>query len=435
MKLLMSAFSCGPGWGSEPGIGWNTVEQASKNHEVWVMTEAGWRERMGDKFDEAAHPRVHFVWVKIPVLDKLVDGGPLNNGIGWLVYYYLWQFAALRAARRLHAEHQFDLAHHVTFGKHSVPSLLYRLGIPFVFGPVGGAETAPAARFYAEFGWKARLAETLRVVHLRLARLDPWLRACVRRAILCLGVTRESAAELRVLGARNAEVLPAISLPDEEAEELRESASGRDGSGDRSTLPGTNMGGAEGVSQTLTLLFVGRLLAWKGVHLAIRALARCGRPELRLRVLGDGPARGHLEALAEEMGVALQVEFCGSVPREEALRATAEADGLLFPSLHDSGGYAVIEAMAAGRPIICLALGGPGQYVDATCGWRVEAREPEQTVAGLAHALEEFARSKEERVRRGTAARERCLRLYTASAHGQEMERWYQAAMAAGEAP
>lgn len=407
MKLLLSAFSCGPGWGSEPGIGWNTVEQASRHHEVWVLTEAGWQERMGDKFDPASHPNIHFGWVRIPTLDKLVDGGPLNNGLGWLVYYYLWQLAALREARRLHAEHRFDLVHHVTFGKHSVPSHLYKLGIPFLFGPVGGAEKAPRGSFYAEFGWKTRLGESLRLLHVRLARLDPWLRACVKRAALSLGVTSESAEELGRLGAKQPDVLPAISLPDAEAQAL--AALPRDGAAE----------------EKLTLLFTGRLLAWKGVHLAIRALAKSGRSSLHLRILGDGPERRYLEQLARDQGVADRVQFSGSVPREEALKATAGAAGLLFPSLHDSGGYAVIEAMAAGLPVICLKLGGPGLFVNASCGWVIEADTPEQTVEDLAQALNAFADSPDERLKRGAAARARCLGTFTASVRGQEMELRY----------
>jgi glycosyltransferase involved in cell wall biosynthesis len=123
--------------------------------------------------------------------------------------------------------------------------------------------------------------------------------------------------------------------------------------------------------------------------------------------------------------VADRVQFSGSVPREEALKATAGAAGLLFPSLHDSGGYAVIEAMAAGLPVICLNLGGPGLFVNEACGWVIEADTPEQTVDDLAQALQEFADVPEERQKRGAAARERCLGTFTASMRGKQMERRY----------
>lgn len=413
MRILVSAFSCGPGWGSEPGIGWNTVEQISRRHEVWVMVEAGWRKRMAHKFDASAHPRVHFVWVRIPLLDKLVDGGPLDCGPGWLLYYTLWQFAALRTARRLHAEWRFDLAHHVTFGKHSVPSHLHQLGIPFIFGPVGGAEMAPSPAFYSGFGWKTRLAEQLRLLHVKLVRFDPWLRACVRRADLVVGVTGETADELRRLGAQSTTVLHAISLSDEEARML--------GKHEHAT------GGA-----APTLIFVGRLLAWKGVHLAIEAMAQCDATHLRLRIIGDGPARRHLEKLAATRGIASRVEFTGGLVRDEVLKATASADGLLFPSLHDSGGYAVIEAMAAGLPVICLDLGGPGLFVADDCGWKIRATTPAQTIAGLASALDEFAGTPAVRTRRGEAARLRCLQHFTASAHGAAVEQCYRSILPPG---
>ena len=407
MKVLVSAFSCGSGWSSEPGVGWSTVEQISRRHEVWVLVEAGWKKRMADRFDPAAHPRIHFVWVRIPWLDRLVDGGLLDNGAGWLAYYTLWQWAALLEARRLHREVGFNLVHHVTFVKYSVASHLHRLGLPFIFGPVGGAEDAPSDDFFRGCSTKALLAEKLRRLHMRLARHDPWLRSCVKQARLCLGTTRQSAEELRVLGARDVRVLPAISLPDEDAHSL--AAIPR---GDTSHPP--------------LLLFVGRLLAWKGVHLGLMALARSSAPGLRLRIIGDGPARSELEALSQRLGLSDRVEFAGSLPRQAVLEALALADGLLFPSLHDSGGYAVIEAMAAGLPVICLDLGGPGLFMAPDCGWSIQAQSQTQTVEDLAQALDAFAASPARRTECGLNARRHCLAHFTASAHGDQIETLHQ---------
>lgn len=407
MNVLVSAFSCGPGWGSEPGIGWNTVEQISRHHRVWVLVEAGWKDRVQRNLDAAHHPDIHFVWIRIPGLDKLVDGGPLNFGLGWLLYYMLWQVVALKKARELHREVRFDLVHHVTFGKYSVPSHLHRLGIPLIFGPVGGAEKAPTPEFYGDFGPAARLAERFRLAHIALARFDPWLRSCARRAALAIGTTEESAAELRRIGAAHVDVLPAISLPDDETAML-------------GTFTQTKAKSAP------SLVFIGRLLAWKGVHLAIRGLASCRNADLTLRIIGDGPARARLVELVASLGLENRVEFSGNLPRTEVLKCLHEADGLLFPSLHDSGGYAVIESMAAALPVICLDLGGPGMFVTDECGWKVHAVEPKQTVRALAEALDAFADDPAERERRGTQARARCLRHFTASSHGAKVEEIYR---------
>jgi allantoicase len=56
MRLLASAFSCCPGHGSEPGVGWNTVEQLAKEHEVWVLVDVNWRTRVEMAFDQRQHP-------------------------------------------------------------------------------------------------------------------------------------------------------------------------------------------------------------------------------------------------------------------------------------------------------------------------------------------------------------------------------------------
>ena len=241
-------------------------------------------------------------------------------------------------------------------------------------------------------------------------RFDPWLRNCVKRANLACGVTAESAAELQRLGSHAPEVMPAISLPDEEARAL----------GERLRTAG----------HTTRFLFIGRLLAWKGIHLALRALAACKQKNSTYRIIGDGPARKHLTALAASLGLGERVQFTGNLARTEALDSLQEADALVFPSLHDSGGYAVIEAMAAGLPIICLDLGGPGLFVTDDCGWKIRPRSPQQTIQDLADALDDCAASPTERLRRGTAARSRCLEHFTASAHGKRLDAMYQSLQA-----
>ncbi len=394
MKLLVSAFSCCPGLGSEPGVGWHTVEELAREHEVWVLVNESTAGDVRGKIAAAALPRVHVSFVGIPWFSRLVEG-PLNNGLGWLVYYHLWQAVQMITAWRLHRRERFDACQHVTYVKYNTPSFLHLLGIPFIWGPVGGAERAPAV-FYREFGWKTRLAEAARVLLQRAALADPLLHWCNRRSHLALAVTEQTAAEMRWLGARHIEVMPAVALSDEELTALSQE--------------GQRAGAGPPV-----LLYVGRLIPWKGAHLGLRAIAASANKELRFRIIGDGPLRGFLEAEARRLGIAHRVEFSGNLPREEVLRAYASADGFLFPSLHDSGGNAVIEAMAAGLPVLCLRYGGPDLLVAEGCGWKVAAGNPEQAVAGLAEVLNAFAADPVERRRRGKEAQRhvRCEHSWT----------------------
>jgi len=176
--------------------------------------------------------------------------------------------------------------------------------------------------------------------------------------------------------------------------------------------------------EPLTLLYVGRLIAWKGVHLGLRTLAGWEDKTLRYRIIGEGSLRVWLEAEGQRLGIANRVEFCGALPRDQVLQAYAQADGLLCPSLHDSGGNAVIEAMCTGLPILCLDCGGPGWIVSEECGRKVEASEPEAVVVQLAQVLMEFSREADERSVPASAARQRALELFAWVTRGKQFCRY-----------
>jgi glycosyltransferase involved in cell wall biosynthesis len=87
-------------------------------------------------------------------------------------------------------------------------------------------------------------------------------------------------------------------------------------------------------------------------------------------------------------------------------------DVFMFPSLRDGGGAVVVEAMAAGKPVVCFDFGGPGLHINEECGFKVPARDPEQAVCDMAAALERLYTDRELRVRMGQAARQRVQQVY-----------------------
>jgi len=124
-------------------------------------------------------------------------------------------------------------------------------------------------------------------------------------------------------------------------------------------------------------------------------------------IIGDRPERAELQRLAHDLGVADKVHFLGAMPRVQVLERLSECDVLVHPSLHDSGGWVCLEAMAAGRPVICLDLGGPALQVTEETGFKTPAITPEQVVNDLAEAMLRLARDPELRKRMGEAARKR----------------------------
>ncbi len=89
----------------------------------------------------------------------------------------------------------------------------------------------------------------------------------------------------------------------------------------------------------------------------------------------------------------------------------------------------VVEAMAAGKPVICVDLGGPGMHVTEDCGVKVAPLSPEQVVGDLAAALERLGRDNELRLQMGAAARKRAEQLYHWDRLGERMLEIYQDAL------
>ena len=119
-----------------------------------------------------------------------------------------------------------------------------------------------------------------------------------------------------------------------------------------------------------TFLFAGRLLGWKGVHLALEALNQAIKrgADVELVVVGDGDMRDVLLARAQVLGIADRLTLKARVPQAELMALYHQADAFLFPSLHDSSGNVVLESLSRGLPVICLDLGGPRQFLTEACG-------------------------------------------------------------------
>jgi glycosyltransferase involved in cell wall biosynthesis len=127
-------------------------------------------------------------------------------------------------------------------------------------------------------------------------------------------------------------------------------------------------------------LFVGALIERKGVRWLLEAFAVCRRddPRLTLALVGDGELRSQLEKRAAELGVAEAVTFAGAVPPARALRMMHRYDLLVHPSRYETFGVVVVEALAAGLPVIVTRCGGPEQTlagIEASAGELIEVED------------------------------------------------------------
>lgn len=347
MKILLSAFACAPHTGSEAGGGWMYAIELAKYHDVWVLTDESRREKI-EAVHEILPVNLHFVYFRPAIIRWIA----LNSKTAHLIYQ-VWQLRAWRVAKKLDADHDFDVCWHLTYGVFRQPSWMWKVGKPFVFGPVGGGERAPV-RLWKGMPAKELLREAARDVVNSLSWWLPGLRATYRHADCVITRTADTRAILprwvhsrtvvqQEIGGYSARVAPEQRL---------------------------------GHTGSLKILFVGRLLGLKGVHLALPAFARflSAGGQGRFTIVGVGPMERHLKALTHTLGVADRVEFVGHMAQQELFRRFPDYDVLLFPSLHDSGGNAVIESLSFGVPVICLDLGGPSCFVDDNSGWIVSTQ-------------------------------------------------------------
>lgn len=409
MTILLSAYACEPGKGSEPGIGWHWATRLARaGHRVWVLTRENNRGAIERALAQAPVENLRFAYCDLPRWARWWKRG----GRGVRLYYLLWQGAAFLLARRLCREVRFDVVHHITFGVYRHPSFMAFLGVPFVFGPLGGGERAPLA-LRRSFPLRGFAADLLRDGANLLARVDPLLNAAYARSAAILCKTRETLHCIPdrhrgrcMLGVE----LGAADEREEDAPPAREPGAG------------------------LRVLYVGRLVYWKGMHLGVEAFARllAKHPHARLTVIGGGPEDWALRALALRLGVSHAVRWTGWRERDEVLRAYREHDVFLFPSVHDSSGNAVLEAMSSGLPVVCLDTGGPAMLVGAGCGLRVPARGRAETVAALAEALGRFADRPSLAQRMGRAARRRARLRFSWERQVARMERLYRSVAARG---
>lgn len=402
MKILTSAYSCEPGQGSERGVGWNVVREAARWHEVWVLTRPDEsKEAIEAELADNPIPTLHFVYFTLPFWQ---DSLRLGQSGAMQLHYYLWQIQSYFVARRLHKEINFDLAHHVTFVKYSTPSFLSLLPVPFVWGPVGGGESAPAP-FWKDFSLRARAYEIARDIARSAGELDPFVSLTARRSTIVQATTKDTARRLQKMGAHTIDIQPESGLSDEEIHSLGQLP-----------LP---------TDQPLRFISMGRLLHWKGFHLGIQGFAAAKLSSAEYWICGDGPELEALKKLAKNLGIGDRVKFWGYLQREQALNKLSQCHVLVHPSLHDSGGWVCPEAMAAGRPIICLDLGGPSARVPASAGFKVAACNPEQVAEDIALAMNQLAQNTAMREQMGAAGKQEVHQSLSWSAKGKHLAQLY----------
>ena len=366
MKVLLSAYACEPGKGSEPEVGYRALLAAASKHDVWILTRANNLSSLEPVLrDHPLAPRIHVEAFDIPGSSMRAK----HWGLPMLHWYYdIWQRRAWMKAQELEGAVGFDVVHHATFAAYWTRVGVAGIKKPFVWGPIGGGVGLPKG-FVRTLGARGLVEDSIRYSARGILGRSPWIASAAQNASVVLVQNQEAA---RALPSTRAEVL---TLPNATSAVI-----------DSGTLLGAR-------SRNRDVIFIGRLVAWKGASLAIRAMARIHDLTTRLRIYGSGPDRSRLGRLARSLGLEHRVEFMGPTLREELLVSVAEAGCVIYPSLHDDSPLGVAEALTLGAPLVCLDHGGPAELIrlwPASPARAVTPQSLKQTVASLAIAVKAF---------------------------------------------
>lgn len=409
MRVLVSAYTCETGRGSEGEIGWRLVHQLARSHDIVVITRANLRPVHEAAFAAAPKPaRLSFVYFDLPWIFRFYKRGKRF----FLIYYYLWQIGVGLLARRMKREQQFDVLHHLIGGMDWMPAGLALCPGPFVWGPVGSENTHSVIRRH--LAWRSRLKDGVRALtRWTMRTLDPFVgltghRACVVLSHTAENMPRRYAHKLRPFVQTGITDLPSLAIP----------------------KPDLARGGVG-----LRIVYAGELKDWKGARLACQAALRFFEtdPFSDLTIIGDGPLRAELEAMAQRHPQGHRVRFLGRVTMPRLVEALHAGDLFLYPSFHHGLATVVLQAMLTGLPIVCIEGDAIGRAVGQTAGLTVSLSDDRDPTEDLACALTELAANEPRRRALAEAARAMARVQFSYETLGDEIAAIY-AEVATGRA-
>jgi glycosyltransferase involved in cell wall biosynthesis len=387
MKILIVAYACEPGKGSEQGTGWCLALRLAEHHEVSVVTRANNKDaieadlvgRSGLSLSFIYHD-LGFFWLKL----KKIKSFPVQ------LYYTRWLISLSKRFRKDEVLDDFDLVHHLTFNSFEIPPLFLRsVNSLTVWGPIGGGQIAPED-LTTTLTIGARWKERFRGWRVLFSSRNPFVKSTLASCDLVLFANDETRILLEASCRAETGMMVDVGVDPDQFKK-----------GDLGTGK--------------LILFAGKFEYRKGVRLLLKAFERAlaKRSDLKMRLVGDGPEREMEKQWIASRSMSDSIEMPGRCSHAEMVEAFALADVFVFPSLRDTTGAIVLEAMASEVPTVCLEHQGARLMVDEESGIRIPVASEEETIEAMANALVDLCETPERREAMGRHARERVIREFS----------------------
>ncbi len=393
-NVLLCAYQCGPGLGSVSQIGWEWYSRLAQRIPLTLVTHSRNRDALARNGAPLANSEVRYIdteWFAGPLYrlaSRLFRNSQHSIFLVSSLDFYVYDWQAFREMRRLPGR-PWNLIHAVTPVSPVAATKLYRLGLPLIVGPWNGGLASPKAFpeiMRQDAGWLYPLRS--------IGKWIDELTGCTSNAARILSATKATTASLPKSCRSRVRTLLENGV-------------------DLNLFHATDWNPAPSKETPLRVIFVGRLVPFKGISMLLEALSRVRNEiAIRLTVAGDGPLRESLQREAGERGVAEIVEFTGDLGLPRVATAMRQAHLFCLPSVRESGGAVLLEAMACALPVTAVDYGGPAEIVDDQVGRLLSAEGREAVVRDLVRVFRDVVREPESWRLKGLAGRHRAVEQY-----------------------
>ena len=369
------AYAISPYRGSEYAVAWNYVAHMSKYHRLTVVYGASGN-HMGDVVEMEEYARSHtmanvrFIAVKP---DKLARALNWPNRHDFFVYsfyyaYRRWHWQVYKQVLELLKTDHFDLVHYVGMIGYREPGYLWKLGLPYVWGSVSGANNAPRQLMkHMPLAGRAKLTFRSVANTIQFHTMHRLKKALEATDVL-LTATSENQQKFRQVHHKDSICLPENCITG------------------TITLDESKFNNPA----KYNIIVIGTLDARKSVGVFLEALAQVrNRDKLHVDIVGDGPLRAGLQGYAREHVLDGLITWHGQLPRAEAVKIFNRAHLHVITSVSEGNPTTIWEAMSYGVPTMSFDHCGMHDTICDKCGIRIPiAKRYDDCVSSIAHNID-----------------------------------------------
>ena len=372
LKVLINAYACSPGMGSEPGMAWNWVKNLAKFCELHIITEGEFREKIEavvPTLDQGRNMRFYYN----PVSDEIRKMCWNQGDWRFYKYYRQWQWKTYLMAKDICEKERIDVLHQLNMIGFREPGYLWKLskenGVPFVWGPIGGLKQFPTA-YLKGAGLKMQLFMRLKnFLNVWQLKHEKRVDEALKTAKLLISSIPDSYRALKKYKGLESMVIPETGCFLSE---------------DISTARFDN--------DEFHIMWVGKFDFRKQLPLVLQAVALAKNPKLKLDVYGSG-SMGQVEMakrMAKDLGISQQVIWHGNQKNDVVMEAMRKAQLFFFTSVNEDTSTVVLEAVSNRLPVVCFDACGMSAVIDDSVGRKIALSHPSQSAHDFARILNEL---------------------------------------------